>query len=87
MALDLKAVQVRLPEDAYEALRLVAAVDDKDLGEAAREILTRALLGEAHVVKVAAARYARATTSVKPRKHAVEEGSVGEPPVRLAKGG
>jgi plasmid stability protein len=73
MALDLKAVQVRLPEDAYEALRLIAAVDDKDLGEAAREILTRALLGEAHAVKVTAARFARATTSVNVRKRAVDE--------------
>lgn len=68
MALDLKAVQVRLPEDAYEALRLIAAVDDKDLGEAAREILTRALMGEAHVVKLTAARFARATISVNVRK-------------------
>jgi plasmid stability protein len=73
MALDLKAVQVRLPEEAYEALRLIAAVDEKDLGEAAREILTRALLGEAHVVKVTAARFARATTSVNVRKRASDE--------------
>lgn len=75
MSLDLKAVHVRLPEDAYEALRMIAAVDDKDLGEAAREILTRALLGEAHVVKLTAARFARATTSVNPRKRGSEDGS------------
>lgn len=74
MSLDLKAVHVRLPEDAYEALRLIAAVDDKDLGEAAREILTRALLGEAHVVKLTAARFARATTSVKVSKRPGEGG-------------
>lgn len=74
MSLDLKAVHVRLPEDAYEALRLIAAVDDKDLGEAAREILTRALLGEAHVVKLTAERFARATTSANVRKRAGEEG-------------
>lgn len=73
MSLDLKAVHVRLPEDAYEALRMIAAVDDKDLGEAAREILTRALLGEAHVVKLTAARFARATTSVHVRKRPFED--------------
>ena len=61
MSLDLKAVQVRLSEDAYEALRMIADVNDQDLGEAARLILTEALLGKSHAVKVTAERFARAT--------------------------
>lgn len=67
MSLELKAVQVRLPEDAYETLAMVAAASDRDLGEAAREILTRALLGEGHAIRVVAARLARATGSGKAR--------------------
>ena len=63
MSLELKAVQVRLSEDAYEALRMIADVNDQDLGEAARLILTESLLGKSHVVKVTAERFARATTS------------------------
>ncbi len=62
MSEDLKAVQVRLPSDAMAALRLLAAMDECDLGEKARQILTRALLGEAHAVKVLQARLSRATT-------------------------
>lgn len=61
MSLELKPVQVRLPEDAYEALAMIAAANDRDLGEVAREILTKALLGEAHSIKVLAARLSRAT--------------------------
>lgn len=63
MSADLKPVQVRLPDDAYEALTMVARAADKDLGEVAREILTRALLGEAHAIRVLAERLTRATTS------------------------
>ena len=63
MALELKAVQARLDDEAYQALRLLAAIEDKDLGEKAREILTRALLGEVHAAKVQAERFARATSS------------------------
>lgn len=60
MSLDLKPVQVRLPEDAYQALMLCAKAEDKDLGEKAREILTRALMGECHAVIEAAERLSRA---------------------------
>ena len=63
MSLDLKPVQVRLEHDAYDALRMMSALDGKDLGEKAREILTRALLGDVHVAKVQAARLYRATKS------------------------
>lgn len=62
MSLELKPVQVRLPEDAYEALRMVADAHEKDLGEVSREILTEALLGKGHTVRVVAARFARAQT-------------------------
>lgn len=71
VALDLKPVQVRLNEDAYEALAMLAAVEDKDLGEKAREILSRALLGEVHSARVMATRFARAVGTVKKRKDAV----------------
>lgn len=63
MSLELKPVQVRLPEDAYEALRMVADANDQDLGEVAREILTEALLGKSHAIKILAERLSRATTS------------------------
>jgi hypothetical protein len=67
VALELKPVQVRLSDEAYEALKLLADVEDKDLGEKARELLSRVLLGEAHVVKVKAERFARAVASVNKR--------------------
>lgn len=63
MSLDLKPVQVRLPEDAYDALRMIAEASDQDLGEVARELLTEILLGKAHAIKILAARLSRATTS------------------------
>lgn len=67
MSLDLKAVQVRLSEEAYEALRMIADVNEQDLGETARLLLTESLLGKSHAVKVTAQRFARATTSAKVR--------------------
>ena len=67
MSLDLKPVQVRLTADAYDALKLVADVNDQDLGETARVLLTEYLLGKSHCVKVTAERFARAVTSVKVR--------------------
>ena len=63
MSLDLHPVQVRLTDDAYEALRMIAIASDKDMGEVAREILTEALLGKGHALKVLASRLSRATTS------------------------
>lgn len=67
LSADLKAVQVRLSEDAYDALRMIADAGDQDLGEVARTILTEALLGKSHALKLVAARFARATTSGKVR--------------------
>lgn len=63
MSLDLKPVQVRLEHDAYDALAMMAAIEGKDLGEKAREILTRALLGDVHVAKLQVERLYRATKS------------------------
>lgn len=63
MSLELRPVQVRLPEEAYEALSMIAAADDKDLGEVAREILIESLLGKAHALRMLAARLSRAITS------------------------
>jgi len=67
MSLDLRPVQVRLSEEAYDALRLIADAHDQDLGEAARIILSEALLGKAHAIKVTAERLARAIKTDKPR--------------------
>lgn len=67
MSADLKPVQVRLSEEAYEALRMIAEVNEQDLGEVARLILTESLLGKHHAIKVLAARLSRATTSGRSR--------------------
>jgi len=63
MSLDLKPVQVRLSEDAYAALKMLADANDHDLGEEAREILSEALLGKGYGIKLLAKRLARAVTS------------------------
>ena len=67
MSLDLKTVQVRLPQDAYEALAMLADANDHDLGEEGREILTEALLGKGHALKLLAKRLARAVGTDKVR--------------------
>ena len=67
MSLDLKPVQVRLCEEAYEALAMIAEANDQDLGEVARTILTEALLGKGHAIRMLAARLTRAVTSGKER--------------------
>ena len=67
MSLDLKPVQVRLSEDAYDALKMLADANNHDLGEEAREILSEALLGKAHGVKVLAERLSRAVTNGRER--------------------
>lgn len=77
MSIELKPVQVRLSEEAHAALRLLADIEDKDLGEKAREMLTRQLLGEVHAAKVHAARIARATAGDNLRESAVERGNGG----------
>ena len=61
MSVELKAVQARLPVDAFDTLRAIAEINDQDLGEAVRVILTEALLGRGHAVKVLADRLSRAT--------------------------
>lgn len=60
MSAYLKPVQVRLPEDVYSVLKTIADANDHDLGEQAREILTEALMGKAHALKVTLARLQRA---------------------------
>jgi hypothetical protein len=67
MSLDLKPIQVRLTEDAYDVLRMIADANDQDLGEVARELLTRMLLGEGHAIRVMAARLSRAAKSGRER--------------------
>jgi plasmid stability protein len=67
MSLELKPVQVRLSEEAYDALKMLADANDHDLGEEAREVLTEALLGKGHGLKVLAERLTRAVTNGKDR--------------------
>ena len=78
MSLDLRPVQVRLPDDAYAELQIIAAAQDKDLGEIAREMLVRMLLGEGHAVRLAAARLSRAVASGNAREGAVAGGRGGK---------
>lgn len=61
MSVELKALQVRLPAEAFDVLRMIADASDQDYGEVARVILTEALLGKGHALKVMAERLARAT--------------------------
>ena len=77
MSLDLRPVQVWLPDEAYSELALIAAAQDKDLGEVAREMLTRMLLGEGHVVRMAADRLSRAVGTANVRQPAVARGKHG----------
>lgn len=67
MSLELKSVGVRLPEDAYNELQMLATAGDKDLGEVAREILTEALLGKGHALRLTAQRLSRALETEKRR--------------------
>ena len=67
MSLELKAVQVRLTEEAYDVLSMIADAGDQDLGEVARIILTESLMGKGHALKLMAARFARATKNGKER--------------------
>ena len=67
MSAEMKAVQVRLPEEAFDVLRMIADAGDRELGEVAREILTEALLGRGHGIRMVAERFARATKSGKER--------------------
>lgn len=67
MSLELKPVQVRLSEEAYDALKMIADANNHDLGEEARELLTEMLLGKAHGIKVLAERLTRAVTNGKDR--------------------
>jgi hypothetical protein len=53
MSLEMKSVHVRLDEDAFDALRVVSEARDMDLGEAARVILTEALLGRVYSLRKA----------------------------------
>lgn len=75
MSTELKPVQVRLSDEAHAALRLIAEIEDKDMGEKARELLTRLLLGEVHAVRLHVARMVRATAGENLREGAVERGN------------
>lgn len=67
MSLDLRPVQVRLCEEAYDALKMLADANDHDLGEELAKVATEALLGKSHCIKVLAARLARAVKTDKVR--------------------
>lgn len=55
---EFKAVQVRLPEEAFDRLRWLAELHGHTLGEEARLILSEALLGKGHALKVKQERFA-----------------------------
>jgi hypothetical protein len=61
VSVELKKVVIGLTEEAYRALRSVAAVHDQDLGEVGRTLLTESLLGKSHAIRLVAERFARAT--------------------------
>lgn len=52
-------LHLRIPEEADAALELLAAASDRTKVHVATELLTEALLGKGHSLKVAALRYAR----------------------------
>lgn len=83
MSLELRPVQVRLPDEAYAALKLCSDAEGKDLGEKARELLTKVLLGEAHAVIEAAERLSRAVSCGRARQRtptpANDDGVVSNP--------
>lgn len=61
MSVELKKVVVGLDEETYKALRVIAEMNDQDLGETGRIGIREWLFGKAHGVKLAAARFAKAT--------------------------
>jgi hypothetical protein len=61
MSVELKKVVIGLDEDTYRTLRIMAEVNDQDIGEAGRALLIESLFGKSHGIKLAAARFARAT--------------------------
>ena len=73
MSLDLKPVQVRLPEDVYDVLKMIADANDHDLGEEARELLIETIMGRGHTLRVAFARLSRAVKTDNMRQRAVTE--------------
>ncbi|RPH43245.1 MAG: hypothetical protein EHM87_14375 [Burkholderiales bacterium] len=52
-------LHLRIPEEADAVLELLATAGDKTKTRVAEELLTEALLGKGHALKVAALRYAR----------------------------
>lgn len=61
MSVELKKVVIGLDERTHEVLRCLAEVNDQDMGELGRQIIVESLFGKSHALKVAAARFARAT--------------------------
>lgn len=52
-------LHLRIPEEADAVLELLAAASDRTKVRVAEELLTEALLGRGHSLKLAALRYAR----------------------------
>lgn len=61
MSVELRKVVIGLTQEQYEALRIYADANGQDLGEAGRNLLSNKLFGDLHGLKLAAARFARAT--------------------------
>lgn len=64
MSVELKKVVIGLDEYTHEVMRCMAQANDQDLGELGRQIIIESLFGKSHALKLAAARFARATKLV-----------------------
>lgn len=59
MSLERKDVRLKISPEAHQHLSAIADLHEKDISEFASLLLERALLGEAHIAKLYAARMAR----------------------------
>lgn len=79
MALELKDVRLKLDPDTHELLRILAeAKNGGDIGDMARQIIERAVHGELHEVRLAAAKLARLGLAGRGRGSAGKTGEGGE---------
>jgi hypothetical protein len=61
VSVELKKVVIGLDEETYRTLRVIAEMNDQDLGETGRIGLREWLFGKSHGVKLVVARFAKAT--------------------------
>lgn len=59
MSLEKKSTHVRMDEEIHDQLRILSEATNKDIAELAAELLTKAVVGEFHVFRLAAERMHR----------------------------